>query len=318
MKIVILDGYTLNPGDLSWDRMEKLGDTEIWERTDEKDIISRAKEAQIVITNKTPLTKETIEQLPQLKYIGVLATGYNVVDIAYAAQKNIPVTNIPTYGTDSVAQMVFAHILHLTQHVAEHSQSVKEGDWSRCPDFCFWNYPMVELSGKTIGIIGFGRIGRRVGEIAQVFGMKVLAYDIFADPKSSPSTSFVDLETLFTQSDIVSLHCPLFPETEGIVNKKNLSLMKSTAFLINTSRGPLINENDLLDALNNNVIAAAGLDVVSTEPIKSDNPLLSLDNCYVTPHISWATFNARKRLLDTAIDNVEAFLNGKAVNVVNA
>ncbi|MFW5486320.1 MAG: D-2-hydroxyacid dehydrogenase [Spirochaetaceae bacterium JB067] len=317
MKIVILDAYALNPGDLSWERMESLGETVIWDRTEEKDILSRSRGAQILITNKTPLSKETIEQLPELKYIGVLATGYNVVDIQAASERNIPVTNIPTYGTDSVAQMVFAHILHLTQHVAEHSESVKEGDWTNCPDFCYWNYPMIELAGKTIGIVGFGRIGRKVADIANVFGMKVLAYDAFADSMTSTVATFVDLDTLFSQSDVVSLHCPLFPETEGIVNERNLSMMKRSAFLINTSRGPLVNEEDLTKALNEGTIAAAGLDVVSTEPIKSDNPLPGAKNCFITPHIAWATFDARKRLLDTAVDNVEAFLKMEPVNVVN-
>ncbi|MGD1831990.1 MAG: D-2-hydroxyacid dehydrogenase [Sphaerochaetaceae bacterium] len=317
MKIVILDAYALNPGDLSWERMESLGETVIWDRTEEKDILSRSRGAQILITNKTPLSKETIEQLPELKYIGVLATGYNVVDIKAASERNIPVTNIPTYGTDSVAQMVFAHILHLTQHVAEHSESVKEGDWTNCPDFCYWNYPMIELAGKTIGIVGFGRIGRKVADIANVFGMKVLAYDAFADSMTSTVATFVDLDTLFSQSDVVSLHCPLFPETEGIVNERNLSMMKRSAFLINTSRGPLVNEEDLTKALNEGTIAAAGLDVVSTEPIKSDNPLLGAKNCFITPHIAWATFDARKRLLDTVVDNVEAFLKMEPVNIVN-
>jgi glycerate dehydrogenase len=317
MKIVVLDGYALNPGDLSWERMKSLGETQIWDRTDEKDIVLRAKGAHVLITNKTPLTKETIDSLPELRYIGVLATGYNVVDIKAAKEKGIPVTNIPTYGTDSVAQMVFAHILHLTQHVAEHSDSVKKGDWTSCPVFCYWHYPMIELAGKTIGIVGFGRIGRKVAEIAKAFSMNVIAYDAFASSMTSSIATFVDIETLFSQADIVTLHCPLFPETEKIVNEKHLSMMKCSAFLINTSRGPLVNEEALAKALNDGTIAAAGLDVVSTEPILPDNPLFYAKNCFITPHIAWATFDARRRLLDISADNIVAFLDQKPVNVVN-
>jgi glycerate dehydrogenase len=317
MKIVVLDGYTLNPGDLSWERMKSYGETIIYDRSEVTTIFERAEGAQILITNKTPLTAETINSLPDLNYIGVLATGYNVVDIQAAKERGIIVSNIPTYGTASVAQMVFSHILHLTQHVKEHSDSVMSGKWTQSVDFCYWDYPLIELAGKTIGIVGFGRIGQKVAEVAKAFSMKVLAYDKFSNTMTSTIADFVDIDTLFSHSDIVTLHCPLFPETEGLVNEDHLKLMKPHAFLINTSRGPLVNEQALADALNSGTIAGAGLDVVSTEPILPNNPLLQAKNCFITPHIAWATLDARKRLLDTAVDNICAFINHIPQNVVN-
>mgnify|MGYP000554284820 CR=1 FL=1 len=318
MKIIVLDGFALNPGDLSWDGLRSLGDVTVYERTADTEILNRAVDADILITNKTPLSAQTIAGLPTLKYIGVLATGYNVVDVNAAKERGIPVTNIPTYGTASVAQMVFSHILHLTQHVKEHSDTVYAGEWERSIDFCYWNYPLIELAGKTIGIIGFGRIGQKVAQIARAFSMKIIAYDAFSEKMDPSLAEFVDIDTVFRDSDIVSLHCPLFADTEGIVNEERLKSMRSTAFLINTSRGPLVDELALTTALNNGVIAGAGLDVVSTEPILKDNPLLMAKNCFITPHIAWATAEARGRLLDTAVSNVEDFINGTPANVVNS
>jgi glycerate dehydrogenase len=318
MKIVILDGFTLNPGDLSWEGFKELGELKIYDRTMADQIVSRAENAEIIITNKTPLTEETINSLPAMKYIGVLATGYNVVDIEAAKKRDIPVTNIPTYGTTSVAQMVFALILEHCHHVASHSDAVMNGDWTKSKDFCFWNHPLIELKDKTIGIIGFGRIGQQTASISQAFGMNVIAYDKYQSDQSS-RVGFKwasSIEQLLKESDIVSLHCPLFPDTEGIINKDSLSHMKKTAFLINTSRGPLINDNDLAYALNNDLIAGAGLDVLSKEP-PGDNPLFKAKNCLITPHIAWATKEARSRLMGTAVLNLKSFLSGTPVNVVN-
>jgi len=318
MKIVVLDGYTLNPGDLIWDRIKKHGDTVIYDHTPYDKTVERAKGAEIVFTNKTPLGEKELSQLDGLKYIGVLATGYNVVDIEAAKRRNIVVTNVPTYGTKSVAQMTFALILEMTQHVQRHSDAVHNGDWTNCRDFCFWNYPLIELDGKTMGIIGFGRIGQAVADLAEAFGMNVLAYDIYkSDQTGRKNFKWAELDEIFTQSDIVSLHCPLFPETKGIINRDNLKKMKKTAFLVNTSRGPLVVDEDLADALNNDVIAGAALDVLSVEPPKKDNPLLTAKNCIITPHIAWATKEARARLMDIAADNLEAFLAGKIINAVN-
>lgn len=319
MKIVVLDGYTLNPGDLTWDGFKSLGEFELYDRTSLELIKERAKGAQILITNKTPLTRETIQSLPELEYIGVLATGYNVVDTAAAKERGIPVANIPTYGTASVAQMTFALILELCHHVAAHSKSVFDGDWVKSMDFCYWNYPLIELSGKTLGLIGFGRIGRQTAQIAAAFGMDVIAFDKFkGDPPPNMNFRWADtVDDLLKNSDIVSLHCPLFPDTQGIIRKESLAMMKKSAFLINTSRGPLINDNDLADALNNGVIAAAALDVLSVEPPKADNPLFDAKNCLITPHISWATKEARSRLMDMAVENLKAYLSGSPVNVVN-
>jgi glycerate dehydrogenase len=316
MRIVVLDGYTLNPGDLSWAGLHELGQCQIHDRTSLDDIVRRAQEAEIVLTNKTQLSRETIAQLPKLRYIGVLATGYNVVDVKAASQQNICLTNIPAYGTVSVAQMVFAHLLNLTQHVAEHGQSVQAGDWSRSRDFCYWNFPLVELAGLTMGIIGLGRIGQTTAGLALDFGMKVIYFDVEKSITPQVEAQSVDLDTLFKESDVVSLHCPLTDSNYRLVNEQRLQLMKPTAFLINTSRGPLIDEKALADALNTGKIAGAGLDVLSREPPEPDNPLSKAKNCYITPHIAWATRAARQRLMDIALTNIRAFMNGKPQNVV--
>lgn len=315
-RIVILDGHTLNPGDLSWAGVEALGPMTVYPRTPPDQVIPRASDAAIVLTNKTILTAEIIAQLPQLQYIGVLATGYNVVDTEAARRRGIPVTHVPAYGTRSVAQMVFAHILEFTQHVAMHSKSVTLGRWSRCEDFCFWEAPLIELAGKTLGIVGFGRIGRATAEIALAFGMEVLAYDTRGEATPSP-VQFVDLDTLFRTSDIVSLHCPLTASNQGLVNRERLTMMKRTALLINTARGPLVDERALAEALAAGEIAAAGLDVLTTEPPPSDHPLVGAVGCQITPHIAWASHSARQRLLAVAVDNVAAFLAGRPQNVVN-
>lgn len=314
--IVILDGYTENPGDLSWEGFEKLGDVTVYDRTGAKDILSRIGNADIVITNKTPLSKETIERAPEIKYIGVLATGYNVVDTQAAKEKGIPVCNIPTYGTDAVAQFAFALLLEIAHHVQHHSDAVKQGRWANCPDFCFWDYPLIELAGKTMGLIGYGRIGQSVARIARAFGMQVIAYDSYQDPKQIDV--YVSLDELLNRSDVISLHCPLFEQTKGIINKDSIAKMKDGVIILNNSRGPLIVEQDLADALNSGKVYAAGLDVVSSEPIREDNPLLTAKNCLITPHISWAPKESRQRLMDIAVENLKAFLSGKSQNVVNA
>nr|WP_319776339.1 D-2-hydroxyacid dehydrogenase [uncultured Sphaerochaeta sp.] len=317
-KIVVLDGFTLNPGDMSWEAFEDLGQLCVYERTDEDYIVERAQDATYLLTNKTPITAKTLDNLPSLKYIGVLATGYNVVDVQAAAERGITVTNIPTYGTRSVAQMVFAHLLHLTQHVAEHAQGVSKGKWQACPDFCYWEYPLIELEGKTLGLVGYGRIGKATAQIARSFGMNVVSYDPFISaPDEEVGVDFVDLDTLLSSSDVISLHCPLTDQNREFLNKEKISIMKQSSFLINTSRGPLVCEQDLADALNSGHIAGAGLDVVSTEPIKASNPLLSAKNCYITPHISWATESARKRLMALAVENLKAFMEGKPKNIVS-
>jgi glycerate dehydrogenase len=317
MKIVVLDGHTLNPGDLSWDGLGALGEIAVYERTPPELVVERAKDAEIVITNKVVLSREIIGRLPKLKYIGVTATGYNVVDVPAANERGIPVTNVPVYGTLSVAQMVFAHLLNLTQHVAHHAQTVSAGRWSACEDFAYWDYPMIELAGLTMGIVGFGRIGRAVARLAAAFDMRVLAHDIREAPDAG-EVCFTDLETLFATSDVVSLHCPLTPENHGLVSAERLARMKPAAFLINTSRGPLVDEAALADALNAGRLAGAGLDVLAVEPPGPVNPLLQARNCFVTPHIAWATRAARQRLMDTTVANVEAFLNGAPVNTVRA
>ncbi len=318
MKLVVLDGYTLNPGDLSWEELEKLGDLTVYERTPEDKIVERIGDAEIVFTNKTPLSRKVLSKAPNLKYIGVLATGYNIVDVKAAKEKGIVVTNIPTYGTDSVAQMVFAHLLEICHHVAAHSEAVKNGEWTSNPDWCFWKYPLIELSCKTMGIIGFGRIGQAVGRIAQAFGMKVLAYDKYQKKDlESDTLKYVELDELLANSDVISLHCPLFEDNIGMINKNTISRMKDGVIIINTSRGPLIVEEDLAEALNSGKVYAAGLDVVSTEPIKADNPLLKAKNIFLTPHIAWAPKESRQRLMDIAVNNLKQFLEGSPVNVVN-
>ena len=317
MKIVVLDGFAANPGDLSWDGLKALGDMTVYERTSADLTVERAKGAEAIFTNKTLITKEVMEQLPGLRYVGVLATGYNVVDVNYAKEKGIIVTNIPAYSTDSVAQMVFSLLLELCQHAQRHSDAVYAGDWTNSKDFCFWNFPLVELAGKTMGIIGFGGIGQKVAQIAYAFGMKVIAYNPRKKEYAHESFRWGTLEEVFSQADVVSLHCPLFPETKGLVNEKTISLMKKTAFIINTSRGPVIEEKDLAAALNEGRIAGAGVDVLSTEPPKADNPLLSAKNCVITPHIAWASLEARTRLMKIATENLRAFQAGTPVNVVS-
>lgn len=317
MKIVVLDGRALNPGDLSWKDLLSLGDCTIHDRTPDDEVTERAAGAAIVLTNKSIITAETIEKSDRLEYIGVLATGYNVVDIEAAARRGITVTNVPDYGTPSVAQMTFAHLLNLTQHVAHHARTVREGRWSRSEDFCYWDRPLVELAGLTMGLVGFGKIGREVSRLAQAFGMEVLAYSPSIASKDTEGARAADLETIFSESDVVSLHCPLTGETEKIVNSKSLALMKKTAFLINTGRGPLVDEDALAGALARGDIAGAGLDVLSVEPPPEDNPLLAAPNCYITPHIAWATRSARERLMNAVVDNIRAYLRGKPVNVVN-
>ena len=320
MKIVVLDGYTENPGDLSWGRLEELGDFIVYDRsslTDEDEAIARIGEAEIVITNKTPITKRVLDSCPSIRYIGVLATGYNVVDYVYAAKKGISVTNVPGYGTDTVAQFTFALLLEICHHVAHHSEAVHAGRWEQSPDFCFCDYPQIELAGKTMGIIGFGRIGQKVGTIAKAFGMKVLAHSPHEYESGKAIGTYVNLDTLLAESDVISLHCPLFPETEGIINQATIAKMKDGVILLNNGRGPLVVEQDLADALNSGKIQAAAVDVVSAEPIKGDNPLLTAKNCFITPHIAWATKEARQRIMDCAVNNVKAFLSGAPENVVN-
>ena len=319
MKLVILDAYAENPGDLSWEWLKELVDEyEIFDLTPPEKVIERSAGADIIVTNKTVITKEIINSLPDLKFIAVLATGFNVVDCKAAREKGISVSNIPAYSTDGVAQLVFSLLLELTMNVGLHNQSVKSGDWVRSPHFCYWKAPLTELANKTFGIIGFGRIGSAVAQIANAFNMKVLActpntrnYNGFG------KVEFVSLEELIEKSDVISLHCPLTPETAGLVNMEFLSKMKKTAFIINTSRGPVINEADLAKALNEGIIAGAGVDVLSCEPPKADNPLLTCEKCLITPHIAWANFEARTRLMNIFKSNVEGFLSGNLINVVN-
>ena len=317
MNIVLLDGYTLNPGDLTWKDLEALGRCTVYDRTAPEDVVARVKEAEIALTNKTVLSAEIIKQLPKLKYIGVLATGVNVVDIEAARDAGIPVTNVPAYSTPSVAQLVFAHLLNLAHHVGAHSETVRNGKWACNIDFCYWDTPLIELAGLTMGIIGFGRIGRAAAKLALAFGMKVIAYDVVKPSSIPEGCRFVSLEDVFRLSDVVSLHCPLTPQTQNIINRKHLELMKKTAFIINAGRGPLVDEQALADALNNERIAGAGLDVLSSEPPERDNPLLTAKNCFITPHIAWATGAARERLLKVVVDNVASFIAGKLQNVVN-
>ncbi|NLZ49179.1 MAG: D-2-hydroxyacid dehydrogenase [Clostridiales bacterium] len=317
MNIVVLDGYGLNPGDLSWERLHKLGNAKIYDRTSKEEIIDRIGDAEIVLTNKTPISAETMDKT-NIKYIGVLATGYNVVDIEAAKERGIIVTNVPAYSTASVAQMVFAHILEICHHVAHHDKSVKEGKWQNCPDFCYWEKPLIELDGKVMGIIGYGRIGQAVSKVAQAFGMKVLAYSPRRKKElENENMRYVELDELFAQSDIISLHAPLFESTRNIINKESISKMKKSVIIINTSRGPLVNEQDLADALNSGRIYAAGVDVVSEEPIKADNPLLNAKNIFITPHIAWAPKEARVRLMNIAMENIEAYIKGNPMNVVS-
>jgi glycerate dehydrogenase len=317
MKIVVLDGYTLNPGDLSWEGLRALGDFTVYDRTPEEKVVERIGDAEIVFVNKVNITREILEQT-NIKYIGVLATGYNVVDIDAAREKGIPVSNIPTYGTASVAQMVFALLLEVCHHVGDHDAAVKIGEWTHKTDFCFWNYPLIELADKTMGIIGYGRIGQSTGQIAQAFGMKVLAYNQHPNKAlESDTLKFVGLDEIFAKSDIISLHCPLLESTKGIINKDSIDKMRDGVIIINTSRGPLIVEEDLAEALNSGKVYAAGVDVVSVEPIEADNPLLKAKNIFITPHIAWAPIESRERLMNIAVNNLVTFIKGKPENIVN-
>src|SRR5262245_54885679 len=317
MKIVVQAGYTLNPGDLSWDELKSLGECDIYDRLPSDEIVPRAFAAEIVLTNKVVITREQIGHLPKLRYIGVTATGYNIVDVAAARERGITVTNVPAYGTRSVAQMTIALLLELALHVGHHAQTVRDGRWARSPDFCYWDYPLIELDGLTMGIVGFGRIGRAVGDLGSALGMKVVAHSRTVPAQAPPHVEFLDLETLFRRSDVISLHCPLTAETRQLVNAERLAWMKPTAFLLNTSRGLLVDETALAKALNSDRIAGAGLDVLAEEPPPADNPLLRVKNCLITPHIAWATQGARSRLMQVAVANVRAFQQGKPQNVVS-
>jgi glycerate dehydrogenase len=317
MNIVVVDGHTLNPGDLGWEELKALAPCVIYERSTPAEVLKRAADAQILITNKAPLGREQIRALPKLRYIGVTATGYNIIDVAAAREQGITVTNVPAYGTRSVAQHTFALLLELTQHAGHHSQRVRDGAWVRSPDWCFWEHPLVELDGLTMGIIGFGRIGRAVGDLAQAFGMRVIAAESPRSHDLPRHISSVGLDALFSAADVVSLHCPLTDDTRHLVNASRLARMKPTAFLLNTSRGPLVDEAALAEALNAGRIAGAGLDVLSTEPPHPDNPLLTARNCIITPHQAWATRAARARLMSVAVSNVKSFLEGKPQNVVS-
>lgn len=320
MKIVVLDGYTENPGDLSWDKLGELGEITVYDRTSycEAPIIAeRIGDAEIVVTNKTPITQATIDKCPNIKLIAVLATGYNVVDYGYAGEKGIPVVNVPTYGTMSVSQYSIALLLEICHHIGHHSQTVRDGKWQNNADWCYWDYPLVELDQKTIGIIGFGRIGQAEGRVAKALGMRVLAHDIYPNATGREIAEYVDLETLYAQADVITLHCFLTPENTGMINKESIAKMKDGVILINNARGQLINEQDVADALNSGKIGGAGLDVTYTEPIRPDNPLLTAKNCIITPHISWAPKESRQRIMDCTVANVKAFLEGAPINVVN-
>lgn len=316
MKITVLDGYGMNPGDLSWDELNKLGDVTVYDRTSPSELMERAKDADVLLTNKVVLDAHTLRALPKLKYVGVLATGYNVVDVKAAKELGIVVTNIPAYSTDSVAQMVFAHLLNITQRVEHYTEENRKGRWTDNPDFCYWDTPLTELAGKTIGIIGLGHTGSATARIARAFGMKVKAFTSKDESSLPEGVEKASLDDIFTTADVVSLHCPLTDSTKELVNADRLKQMNPTAILINTGRGPLVNEQELADALNNSTIYAAGIDVLSSEPPKPDNPLLKAKNCFITPHVAWATKEARERLMDIAVSNLHSFLSGKPVNIV--
>jgi glycerate dehydrogenase len=316
VSIVVLDSFCLNPGDLSWEPLEELGECTIHERTPASQLRERVHDAEIVLTNKAPLSRDVLAGHPRLKYVGVTATGYNIVDVKAARELGIVVTNVPSYGTASVAQMVFAHILNLTQRVGDHAEAVRQRRWASSPDWCFWDFPLLELEGMTLGIIGYGRIGQAVAKLARAFGMQVLAHNR-SPIGEAEGVRAVDLDTIFRESDILSLHCPLTDETKRLVNRQRLAAMKPSALLINTSRGPLVDERALADALNAGQIAGAGLDVLDVEPPAADNPLYSAKNCYITPHIAWATRASRQRLLDAAVENVAAYLRSSPQNVVS-
>ena len=321
MKIVVLDGYTENPGDLSWDALAALGELTVYDRTsltDEKEAIGRIGDAEVVLTNKTPITKAVLDACPGIRFISVLATGYNIVDYNYAREKGIAVSNVPAYGTASVGQFAIALLLEICHHIGHHSESVHAGNWENSPDFCYWDYPLIELDGKTLGVIGFGRIGQTTGRIAKAMGMRILAYDSHPSDSGRAIAEYTDLDTLLSSSDVIALHCPLFPETQGLICRETIAKMKDGVILINNARGQLVVEQDLADALNSGKVAAAGLDVVSTEPIRRNNPLLGAKNCFITPHISWAPKESRQRIMDCTVENVQAYLSGTPVHVINA
>ncbi len=321
MKIVVLDGYTENPGDLSWDALAALGELTVYDRTsltDEKEAIGRIGDAEVVLTNKTPITKAVLDACPGIRFISVLATGYNIVDYNYAREKGIAVSNVPAYGTASVGQFAIALLLEICHHIGHHSESVHAGNWENSPDFCYWDYPLIELDGKTLGVIGFGRIGQTTGRIAKAMGMRILAYDSHPSDSGRAIAEYTDLDTLLSSSDVIALHCPLFPETQGLICRETIAKMKDGVILINNARGQLVVEQDLADALNSGKVAAAGLDVVSTEPIRRNNPLLGAKNCFITPHISWAPKESRQRIMDCTVENVQAYLAGAPVHVINA
>ena len=318
MKMVVLDGYTENPGDLSWDSLREFGELTVYDRTGSEDeVIERIGDAQVVFVNKVPISKRVLEACPNIRFISVLATGYNVIDCRAAAEKGIPVSNVPTYGTAAVAQFAIALLLELCGHAGHHDQAVHQGKWAACGDWCFWDYPMIELAGKTMGIIGFGRIGQAVGRIAAALGMEVIAYNRSRSESGAKIAEYVELDELLERSDVISLHCPAFPETVDIINKDTIARMKDGVMLINNSRGALVVEQDLADALNSGKIAAAAVDVVRGEPISEDNPLLHAKNCLITPHISWAPKESRQRIMDCTEENIRSFLAGKPQNVVN-
>ena len=320
MKIVVLDGFTENPGDLSWDALGQLGELTVYDRTSYVEspiIVERIGDAEIVVTNKTPISKETIDRCPNMKAIAVLATGYNVIDFKYAKEKGIPVINVPTYGTQIVGQYAVSLLMEICSHIGHHDRTVKEGKWENNIEWCYWDYPMIELYGKTAGIIGLGRIGKATARILGAMDMRVLAYDAFQSEEGRKLAEYVDLDTIYAESDVIFLHCPLFAENEKMINKDSIAKMKDGVIIINNSRGGLINEQDLADALNSGKVYAAGLDVVSTEPIKGDNPLLKAKNCIITPHISWAAQAARQRIMDITVANIKSFIEGNPINVVN-
>lgn len=317
MKIVVLDGYTENPGDLSWDGLRALGELTVYDRTRPEEIAARIQDAQIVVTNKVPITRELLEQCPGIRYVAVTATGYNVVDLTATAERGIPVSNVPAYSTAAVGQFTIAMLLEICCQIGFHSESVHNGDWAACPDFSYWKTPLIELAGKTIGIIGFGRIGRQTGAIARAMGMRVLAAGSRPCAEGEAIAEYVDMDTLLRQSDVISLHCPLFPETTGIINKDSIDKMKDGVIILNMARGPMIVEADLAEALNCGKVYAAGMDVVSQEPIRSDNPLLTAKNCFLTPHIAWASRECRQRVMEITEQNIRSFLSGNVQNRVN-
>ena len=320
MKIVVLDGYAENPGDLSWDDIAALGTLTVYDRTsftDEAEIIERIGDAEIVITNKTPISRRVIDSCPSMKLIAVIATGYNVVDCGRAKEKGVLVANVPSYGTAAVGQFAVALLLEICCRVGHHDRTVHEGKWENCSDWCYWDYPIMELAGKTMGIIGFGRIGRQTGRIARAMGMDVIAYDGSPTEEGREIARYVQLDELLGRSDVIALHCPLLPDTKEIINRSSIAKMKDGVIIINNGRGPLVNERDLADALNCGKVYAAGVDVVSSEPIRSDNPLLTAKNCIITPHISWAAKESRQRIMDCTAENIRAYIEGRPINIVN-